>query len=838
MDQGSASDAGSTTGRDGRSRTRLKDMLKDFYGKGAKAPDGNDKDTANIDGVAFDAQKYYEKLLAERSLAELIGSNNDLVSEIKTLDNDMQMLVYENYNKFISATDTIRKMKTNVESMENEMEKLSSTVDEISRQSEAINSNLSAHRYKIEQLNGVRRLLKKLQFLFQLPDRLNRAIKLEAYSQAVKYYATSANVLRQYSHMASFGAIYQEAEAIADALRERLRERMTADGAPFADVAECVRLLVDLREPEAELRTRLLESRREILKDKLEVAMVQEEAPHRGGKSSRIQDFLSEFVSTANAYQTLFMGPAAGGKPAPGAPAEAGPSASSSSAAAAAGAPQPSALFKPAGAAEARREAVVMEARRQLTEWSKELFGDYFAMTSTRLTEEDYSGRVGELAALLSSFFEETAAVHKVVPDARLADRAADVVERTVGHLSDDLFGALRASLVQGVSALAAGAGGKQAMADAVGGAVRGALEESERALLKLKPLVAAESGFLASYAATCTSLVHTSTRATLLALLQAAVREAEEGAQRAAAAAAAASPEAGRPTAVLLLAKFCLALDEGALAEIQRVLTTHFPPPRGSSVFKVAELKQEARSCADRLLGMYVEAQSKRVSGILRKGVESVNWLTVKPPKDVRLVAGLVLEAVAAVDAEVIQIVGRDAAAPPGQRPPEAPPRVYAAARPARGGAPAAFSRREIDRLFAQKLRLFAAPAFQHKAILTAIIRVALKGLIECVRLRTVSKAGFQQMQLDTHFLRIMLRPYVNEETVLETLADEVITSAADRCPEPVPLEQAFVDQVCEAKRALLGGSAAAPAAGGPQGASPAAGPLASPPHSPDDLT
>ena len=32
--------------------------------------------------------------------------------------------VYENYNKFISATDTIRKMKQNVESMESEMTSL------------------------------------------------------------------------------------------------------------------------------------------------------------------------------------------------------------------------------------------------------------------------------------------------------------------------------------------------------------------------------------------------------------------------------------------------------------------------------------------------------------------------------------------------------------------------------------------------------------------------------------------------------------------------------------------------------------------------------------------
>jgi hypothetical protein len=33
-----------------------------------------------------------------------------IFSEIKALDSDMQTLVYENYNKFISATDTIRKV--------------------------------------------------------------------------------------------------------------------------------------------------------------------------------------------------------------------------------------------------------------------------------------------------------------------------------------------------------------------------------------------------------------------------------------------------------------------------------------------------------------------------------------------------------------------------------------------------------------------------------------------------------------------------------------------------------------------------------------------------------
>lgn len=34
----------------------------------------------------------------------------EIVKDTQTLHSDMQTLVYENYNKFISATDTIKKV--------------------------------------------------------------------------------------------------------------------------------------------------------------------------------------------------------------------------------------------------------------------------------------------------------------------------------------------------------------------------------------------------------------------------------------------------------------------------------------------------------------------------------------------------------------------------------------------------------------------------------------------------------------------------------------------------------------------------------------------------------
>jgi chloramphenicol O-acetyltransferase len=49
---------------------------------------------------------------------------NEIVKETKKLDSEMQTLVSENYNKFISATDTIRKMRNDFKKMEEEMENL------------------------------------------------------------------------------------------------------------------------------------------------------------------------------------------------------------------------------------------------------------------------------------------------------------------------------------------------------------------------------------------------------------------------------------------------------------------------------------------------------------------------------------------------------------------------------------------------------------------------------------------------------------------------------------------------------------------------------------------
>lgn len=72
----------------------------------------------------------------------------------------------------------------------------------------------------------MRSLLEKLEFLFDLPQRLKRCVELEAFSQAVQYFQTADGVLARYAHVASLAAIRESAAKIMEELRESLRRNI------------------------------------------------------------------------------------------------------------------------------------------------------------------------------------------------------------------------------------------------------------------------------------------------------------------------------------------------------------------------------------------------------------------------------------------------------------------------------------------------------------------------------------------------------------------------------------------------------------------------------------
>lgn len=72
---------------------------------------------------------------------------------------------------------------------------------------------------------GVHTLLRKLQFLFELPARLNKCLEMQAYTQAVRSHRHARCVLQQYSHLPSFKGIQDDCHAIMDKLAQELRQK-------------------------------------------------------------------------------------------------------------------------------------------------------------------------------------------------------------------------------------------------------------------------------------------------------------------------------------------------------------------------------------------------------------------------------------------------------------------------------------------------------------------------------------------------------------------------------------------------------------------------------------
>ena len=249
-------------------------LMANFYGVSELDEEGGDNsanDPDNIDSSAFQVEDYVLRAVRDDELSDLLRTDETLITEVQELNNDMQNLVYENYNKFISATDTIRKMKDQVEGMETEIETLMKTMDSVGQRSSQINQNLQPKRERVENIQSLQRLIKRLEFLFELPLRLKRSIELEAYTQAVKYYNMASGILEKHSEVASFGAIQVESNEIMSTLKTSMYAHLSYNAKTKARVlSENIQLLIDLGENKKELAITFLTWHKQRLHQRLE----------------------------------------------------------------------------------------------------------------------------------------------------------------------------------------------------------------------------------------------------------------------------------------------------------------------------------------------------------------------------------------------------------------------------------------------------------------------------------------------------------------------------------------------------------------------------------------
>ncbi|XP_077447933.1 vacuolar protein sorting-associated protein 51 homolog [Stigmatopora argus] len=815
-------DAEVPTSEEPERKRRVHGMLKLYYGlneEGKIEEKPQSVDPCDINGSDFDPEHYLNKLRKECSLAELMNHETTMVKQIRSLDSDMQTLVYENYNKFISATDTIRKMKNDFKKMEDEMDCLSANMATITDFSAHISGTLEDMHAQITKLSGVHTLLRKLQFLFELPARLNKCLELQAYAQAVNFHQRARCVLQQYSHLPSFKGIQDDCHAIMEKLALELRQKFRDGGSSAKDLSECVELLLQLDEPAEELCEKFLSHAGSRLQQDLQglEAEIRSSPSASGAKdaSSRsvpdgtvktslllptssntdILEFIdrgcNEFVSSLclviTSYQELFINHAQKG--------------------------------------DLASKNMAQMANGKLLDFVNDLAARYFSLVERRIQEEKGVADNSLLVRALDRFHRRLQAVTKLLPGSSVPTRGTDIVIRAATERVKQYLAALQTFYVDSLTdvrqalatprlSLAAPGAGSRLSGPASGREAPSGLPEllsslSASILNQIKSVLASVHLFTAKditfsnkpyfKGEFCCQVVRESLVVSFIKFVCQSSRQFCESA----------GDKGGStpPALLLLLSRLCLDYETSTISYILTLTDEQFLAQHHSPATAVTSLCTEAREAAQKLLNHYVKVQGLIISQMLRKSVETRDWVNTIEPRNVRAVMKRVVEDATSIDVQVGLLYEEGVRKAHSSDSSKRTFSVYSSSRQqtryAASYTPSApmdtSLLSNIHKLFSERIDIFSSVEFNKVSVMTGIIKISLKTFLECVRLRTFGRYGLQQIQVDCHYLQMYLWRFVSDENLVHFLLDEIVGSSAHRCLDPTPMEQSVIEVICE---------------------------------------
>ncbi|XP_071827311.1 vacuolar protein sorting-associated protein 51 homolog isoform X2 [Apostichopus japonicus] len=786
-----------------RHRRARNDMLKMYYNMNQEDVGGLNSDPTDINGANFDPQIYLSKVMKEKRLNELIDKEAEMVKQIRSLDSDMQTLVYENYNKFISATDTIRKMKTDFRRMEEEMDRLATNMDSIADFSAKISCTLQERREQISRLSGTHSLLKKLQFLFELPARLKKCIEMRAYGQAVRYYVKTRGVLEQYQHMPSFSSIHRDCKGIVEELRTKLREKFSNKESSARELAECVDLLLQLKEPPDQLCDEFLSHASQKLDEDLEVMQSQirlHQSPaddvvesdqveadispaERFLKNlpvdilefvdSSCNGFLSDICLVISSYKDLFV------------------------------------HRQSIHTSDHNHESLEEVANNKLGEFVLVRMAQYFQCLEQRVQAEKNTVDNSMLVRALDRFYRRLEAVNNLLPRLNILQRGAEIVNKCATDRVEYYLDGLKKHFAECLTDIrqilcAPKIAGKQEATDLseLLATMQSSIVDQVRTVLtNLKAFITNDVTFSHTSffpGRFCYDIVREELVIGFLKHVFQVALDLSEG-----------SHDKSSPPAalILILSRLFLDFEANTVNQFVSQVNEQFQIDPAQVQTTAAALCAESKMVAQRMLNHYVKIQGLQISQMLRKSVETRDWLNTIEPRNVRAVMKRVVEDVTFIDSQVGMLYEEGIRKAHSSDSSKRTFQSYSGPRKhqstARSFTPStAYDTSlmsNIQKLFSERIEIFSSVEFSKVSVLTGIIKISLKTFLECVRLRTFGRYGLQQIQVDTQYLNLYLWRFVIDEKIVHVMLDEIVGSTVHRCLEPVLMEASIVDVICE---------------------------------------
>ncbi|KAI8102854.1 hypothetical protein M9434_005646 [Picochlorum sp. BPE23] len=218
-----------------------------------------------------DVQRHVNKLVKEKRLGELLEEERRVATEAGNADIELRNIVYESYSRFVEASSVVDDLAGALEGLDAQLHTLDSLVSRVVSQSKDIDDALNEQQRVIIDMNQSRTMLHKLALLFKVPRKMKVAVERGAYDVAVELYADAKPVLAAYSKdHAAIREISDEIEIYRSLMVESLRTKLMGESDGKNDDS-VVMMLATLDEPTDSLVGIFLASQRSKIKHEVHI---------------------------------------------------------------------------------------------------------------------------------------------------------------------------------------------------------------------------------------------------------------------------------------------------------------------------------------------------------------------------------------------------------------------------------------------------------------------------------------------------------------------------------------------------------------------------------------
>ncbi|KAI3514705.1 hypothetical protein L1887_13334 [Cichorium endivia] len=728
---------------------RTRDLLSSFYSQDAaqtSAPANTTSRFATLDTInttSFDADQYMNLLVQKSNLEGLLQRHVEMAAEIKNLDTDLQMLVYENYNKFISATDTIKRMKNNIVGMEVNMEQLLEKIMSVQSRSDGVNTSLFEKREHIEKLHRTRNLLRKVQFIYDLPTTLGKCIKSEAYADAVRFYTGAMPIFKAYGD-SSFQDCKKASEEVMSVIINKLQDKVSSDSESIQARAEAVMLLKQLDFPVENLKSKLLENLEQFLG---ELDLSKEISMDSGSEPDSIPSVMEvptrEFVEAVHAYHVIFP-----------------------------------------------------DSEQQLVKLVQYLTTRHFEAAKQQIQQQISSAK---LSNRLRFIWTDVLLIDKVLPEAAIQDFAFEAacvvvsqyVSSTFSHLLDEISGTL-------VQIQKDGIGEEYPLRAAFEASKNTLIQGSTKVLVDFRLLLDEDLGLISKLRDMIIGWIHQGFQTFFRQLNQQLLLISGKN--------VADKVPAGVVLVIAQLSVFIERDAISRITEdIGSSLSGggyEYNPAEVRRTFRLAgeRFLQRYINMRTQRISLLLKKRLTTPNWVKHKEPREVHMFVDMFLQELgavgREVKQILPQGLTRKHART-ESNGSTSSSRSNTL------RDDKLNRSNTNRARSQLLETHLAKLFKQKMEIFTKVEHTQESVVMSIVKLCLKSFQEFVRLQTFNRSGFQQIQLDMQYLRTTLKDTTEDEAAVEFLLDEVIVAAAERCLDPSPLEPAILDRLVQHKLA-----------------------------------